>query len=965
MTTSPMHTGAGADAQSTDERARAAVKVFRSMQPGLTSFARVLTGRKEVRVELAAGGPRTDGTKIYYRPPIALGSGARHDRQRCDRRDADTQRQRCDACAVREEVMIQIYHEISHIAFGSFKSSTDEDKKDLLSRALKEYPGRFADQIKDRVQNAPEIYKNEYMGLAGLVSEFLPPLLNALEDVRIDNAMFKARKGTKAMFDAMVTGIFIDGIETDSPGVFVPWSGQPLNAQITVGVFCLGSEYDYKDWFSPSVEAALNDNQLRGLVANAVTSRTAGQVYRQCFPILARLRELGFLKTEFEEDDDNNSSSDDTSDDSSDDAGDSEDDMDNAQEGTDENNQADDDDDQETVDGSGSSDSDSSSGSGSEDSDESSSDDDSEDDEYDSSGSSDDGTDTSKSGVENSSDDSSEEDDSDSEDSDTEESDEEGTSDVGDGSDSSSSDGDSSESSDGSGVDGQEGQSSGEESESEADSSGSKSPGGSGSDRHDESGNLPDRQREVDEDRTSDGSDPEDGDHSHDDYQDSSLDSGRSDGKPESGGSDAASSQGASTDRGSIPEEVVDEPNEDSDTDGSSVGGRDSDSSEPQDDSLIDSGADEGKGGKELHQPEPPYGTPSDLNGKVEVFAHHGEIHIRENEGESEEKSRAQQAEESAIDIAIIQGLYFEQPSANVGDVKIWRFGDDPGDDPYFAWAYADHYEKEINERQRTNLRRLGQDSDMTVPESIMGPATLETRRTFNNNQRANREKNMKSGKVRANALGKRAWSGDERLFGKRTVPGKKSYSVIIGIDISGSTVGENLVLAKKAAFAQAELCQRVGIDFAVYAHTTGHSYAWGSSNPDYSYRMDMYEVKSFEDEWTPQVQHSLGQLSAAAGNLDGHSIEFYRKLVERRNTTDKIIMYYTDGKMPAANHAEELEIMQREIKMCKRLGIALMGVGIRTDSPIRHGLDTVQINGMEDLGGVVSHLGKKLNLAR
>ena len=83
--------------------------------------------------------------------------------------------------------------------------------------------------------------------------------------------------------------------------------------------------------------------------------------------------------------------------------------------------------------------------------------------------------------------------------------------------------------------------------------------------------------------------------------------------------------------------------------------------------------------------------------------------------------------------------------------------------------------------------------------------------------------------------------------------------------------------------------------------------------------------------------------------------------MCDRVQATDKIILYCTDGKMPAENHDEELEILQREIKICKQKGYTLLGVGIRTDSPVRHGLDTVQVDEHSDVVKVVRHLEKRL----
>ena len=78
-------------------------------------------------------------------------------------------------------------------------------------------------------------------------------------------------------------------------------------------------------------------------------------------------------------------------------------------------------------------------------------------------------------------------------------------------------------------------------------------------------------------------------------------------------------------------------------------------------------------------------------------------------------------------------------------------------------------------------------------------------------------------------------------------------------------------------------------------------------------------------------------------------------------DATDKIMLYFTDGNMPAANADEELGVLQAQIKHAKRDGITLLGVGMGTDSPVKHGLDTVRMDDDDDLKLVVDHLGKRL----
>lgn len=184
-------------------------------------------------------------------------------------------------------------------------------------------------------------------------------------------------------------------------------------------------------------------------------------------------------------------------------------------------------------------------------------------------------------------------------------------------------------------------------------------------------------------------------------------------------------------------------------------------------------------------------------------------------------------------------------------------------------------------------------------------------------------------------------------------MPGKRSYAVLIGIDISGSTIGVNIALAKQAAYAQAELCSRLGIDFAVYAHS--------ATNDGAGHRLDMYAIKDFDSQWDDNSKKALLEIGSSMENLDGHSLEYYRKHIERHPATDKMILYYSDGKMPAANYSEELAVLQREIEVCRRKNITLLGVGIRTDSPSKHGLDTVRIDEPAEIGKVVDHLESRI----
>ena len=62
------------------------------------------------------------------------------------------------------------------------------------------------------------------------------------------------------------------------------------------------------------------------------------------------------------------------------------------------------------------------------------------------------------------------------------------------------------------------------------------------------------------------------------------------------------------------------------------------------------------------------------------------------------------------------------------------------------------------------------------------GPALLRMRVAFADNQRGKQLNHLKSGKINGRVLGKRAHLGDERLFRKKIMPGKKDYFVLLGL---------------------------------------------------------------------------------------------------------------------------------------------------------------------------------------
>lgn len=969
-------TGAGAALSDRDEQARQAVKVFRALQPTLTSYAKMLTKRNDVRVEMHSTiNGATDGSRIFYRPPLALGDRSPHVRKLCDKRD-DALQQRCDACRRREETLVVIYHEIGHLCSDSFAQTSDHDRARLIEEAVKHSAGKYAKYIAARIQAAPSYTKNSYIGMAGLVNEFLPIILNALEDARVNRDLFRARKGTKKMFDALAYKTFTEGVEQKNPAgevVVIPWNEYPQNMQVIIGLFCAASGYDFDDWFVTPVVEALHDEKLTDLIRRMDTIRSASGVYDLSFPILSRLRDLGFCKLDTDptdEEEDEQTQDDDTSAGLSEsnnetESGESEPEAGKDSEGSEspdaEPDKAggEDRDDSSTGSSAGVPDSggEEESGTGADvlDVDEDSDDADSEGSGV---GNSDDttGSDEDRSGgseVEHDRDeggaDSREVDDEAGPDSGSTEADK--TSPA-----SEASEGDDSEDSRGDSVD--DSQDDGSPNEEASTDSPAESDDTESSEDSEEAdlGNADDSNGQGTGDITGDELDDQSAD-----GQDDLAEPNQSPGQGGDGNSsdrdrsedpDQDNREGSSRDTGDNPsdvdettnDEVTDSDNGESEMDSSEsspdTGGVESEESDFSDD-VIDTGADDGTGGTKVIEAEedlPEMGTADEVEKALKQWGHHDEP------PKTVQEVRQEKVDEEAIDRAIIQGMYFETPSAEVHGVHEYNF-DDP--DHGGAWDHS------VFTASGYSLKSLGIDGEFDPPESIMGPALLQMRRTFTDNARGKDLRNLRGGRVNPKVLGRRAPFGDDRLFTKRRMPGKKKYFVLIGVDVSGSTVGTNIALEKRAVSAQAELCSRLGIDFAVYAHT--------GSGFSGDFWLDIYRIKERHEPCDIKTRERLHQIGPDSGNLDGHTLEYYRKRLDESDATDKIIMYYTDGKMPAANYDEELEILQRELQVCRAKKYTVMGVGIRTDSPIRHGLDTVQVDGDEDISRVVKHLEKRL----
>jgi len=311
---------------------------------------------------------------------------------------------------------------------------------------------------------------------------------------------------------------------------------------------------------------------------------------------------------------------------------------------------------------------------------------------------------------------------------------------------------------------------------------------------------------------------------------------------------------------------------------------------------------------------------------------------------------------EEAIDQALVQAMFFDDGSMRVHGVRTHERGrTNPGKDTYrSAWATErpySHYEK-------PDL------SEVKPSEAVIGSTLIAARRAFSDNIAVKRDRNKRSGRVNARSLARRAPFNDDRMFEKKDRPNNRKYFVEVMIDVSGSNNSNyGIERARSMAGAIGELLGRLGgVKFEMTAHTA--DYVTGNESLTYNkmLALDLYPLKKIDEPWGSDCYDRIRDLVPSQGNIDGHALEWARKRCDAQpRGTHNIILYETDGQMPATNGREEREILEREVKVCRDKGYTLLGVGLDTDSPKQYGLETVVVTEPRDIVAVIRSLEAKL----
>ena len=238
-------------------------------------------------------------------------------------------------------------------------------------------------------------------------------------------------------------------------------------------------------------------------------------------------------------------------------------------------------------------------------------------------------------------------------------------------------------------------------------------------------------------------------------------------------------------------------------------------------------------------------------------------------------------------------------------------------------------------------------------------------------NRRSANVPNLVRGRLHGSKLA-RVPTGNRRAFRRVEKPRKRSYAVLIGVDLSGSTSSGRDKELRRMAYAQASLLDSIGVPFAVVGHT-GSRYNCARRDLDeyeFTSRAAADEVakyygnhpglathkvaKNFAEPWDESAKLATAAFAGCSANLDGITMQTYINMLCTQRATDRILLYYTDGAMPAEDHHQQLVLLKDQLRRAKAMAklpdrrLHVVGVALDNDEPKRYGLDTILVRSKE-----------------
>lgn len=248
------------------------------------------------------------------------------------------------------------------------------------------------------------------------------------------------------------------------------------------------------------------------------------------------------------------------------------------------------------------------------------------------------------------------------------------------------------------------------------------------------------------------------------------------------------------------------------------------------------------------------------------------------------------------------------------------------------------------------------------IDKKASGPALLHARKIFSQTKLDKNTHGLKKGKLDSKTLGSRAWADDGRIFKKKIRAQGINSEVLIGLDFSSSTtftyddfnvkIIDNI---KVIASLTGNILNACGIPFSMFIHNTSNT---GGVSQVVS------TVKDINDQWDTNSKKILKLYTAGGGSLDGHNLQIYRKKLQKSKAKRKVLIYFTDGDIPATITDIEEPLVTIEVKKLKDAGIVMLGVGLRTDSPKRVGMDTIVVKSSSEISTVLKEIEKRIEKA-
>lgn len=243
--------------------------------------------------------------------------------------------------------------------------------------------------------------------------------------------------------------------------------------------------------------------------------------------------------------------------------------------------------------------------------------------------------------------------------------------------------------------------------------------------------------------------------------------------------------------------------------------------------------------------------------------------------------------------------------------------------------------------------------------EAVLGPTLGKLRAVLAPNQYHLHSRHLRTGRLDSRVLGRRAPVGDERMFMRKQDVTKRDFFFILGLDVSGSTGAASdadrdrdvIDVIVSAAWAQAELLDRIGVPFAIVTHTA--SGGWGGE-----LNLELREIKGPDEPWNRVTRNRLRSITPQLGNLDARAMVAFRKMAERHRAREKFIIQYSDGEFPVTNIDDEKRVIAEEIEIHRRTpDLHFMMVGIECSSPERFGFDFVRVDSENETMKVVNQI--------